>query len=264
MMTLPQSEADEAPATARVLRSRLRLAGRLLLLIPHLAYGLLLALLLRLGVRRRVDPQLLAQHWSRGLLRILGLRLQVNGPAPQEGGLIVANHVSWLDIPVLSASRPLRFVSKSEVRRWPVAGWLADAAGTFYIRRGKGGSRPLIRRLLPHLESGGSVAVFPEGTTTSGRNVMAFHPRLFAAAIEARRPVHVVALRYGLDSDGADLAPFIGDDDLVSHLLRLLRSPGLTVELSHCAELHPQQQSREDLANAAHTAISRVLLASPG
>ncbi len=267
MMSLPRSEVDEALAAgrlpARAAGSRLRLAGRLLLLIPHLAYGLLLALALRMGAGRRLDPQLLAQHWSRGLLRILGLRLKLSGPAPREGGLIVANHVSWLDIPVLFASRPLRFVSKSEVRHWPIAGWLADAAGTFYIRRGKGGSRPLIRRLRPHLESGGSVAVFPEGTTTAGREVMAFHPRLFAAAIESRRPVHVVALRYSRDSDGADLAPFIGDDDLVSHLLRLLRSPGLTVELRYCAELCPQQRSREDLANGAHAAISRVLQAPP-
>lgn len=242
----------------------LRFLLRSLALLVLVAYGMALIATLRLDFGRRLNPDVLAGHWSRLLLRLLDLRIRTHGPEPVEGGrMIVANHVSWLDIQVLCAVAPTRFVSKSEVQHWPVAGWLADAAGTFYIRRGRGGARPLLNKLVPFLREGGSVAVFPEGTTTDGREVLPFHPRLFCAAIESERPVQPVALQYGLDACGRNLAPFIGDDDLVTHLLRLLRGDGLDIEVSFAPAIDPAGYTREGLAEAARAAI-RESLSGPG
>ena len=264
-MGLPQSELNDAVHTdsPHNLTQHLRFTWRSGRLCVHLLYGLTLALAVRLDGSGRLRAERLAQHWSARLLRILNLRLRVVGEPPDGRALIVANHVSWLDIPVLSASLPARFVSKSEVRHWPVAGWLADAAGTFYLRRGKGGSRPLLNRMAPYLAGGGAVIVFPEGTTTTGEDVQTFHPRLFAAAVESGSAVQVAALRYGRSrTSGEHIAPFVGDDDLVSHLLRLLRDPGLSVELHFCAQLDTTGQSREALAEQAQRAVRRVLAGS--
>lgn len=260
MMSVPQPvPADPSAAPGYGMAGRLRMTGRLALLLPHLLYGLALATVVRLDGTGRIPAERLASHWSRVLLRILGLRLRVTGDLARVRGLIVANHVSWLDIPLLSSRLPLRFVSKSEVRDWPVAGWLADAAGTFYLRRGKGGSRPLIQRLVPHLQQGGTVVVFPEGTTTAGQRVLGFHPRLFAAAVESGQPVHAVALSYGPTPEGHDLAPFVGDDDLASHLLRLLQAPGLSAELRFCGGFESAGNTRETLAETTRQAIEQAL-----
>lgn len=231
-------------------------------LILLIAYGMLIVLLVRLDFGKRLKSESLATHWSKLLLELLNLRLRVRGGPIGDGRMIVANHVSWIDIQVMCAVASTRFVSKSEVQHWPVAGWLADAAGTFYIRRGKGGARPLLNKLQPFLCSGGSVTIFPEGTTTDGRDVLPFHPRLFCAAIESDRPVQPVALRYGLDAGGRNVAPFIGDDDLVSHLLRLLRCQGLDVEVTIGRPLEPAGCTREQLAETARSEICAALAES--
>jgi 1-acyl-sn-glycerol-3-phosphate acyltransferase len=238
------------------LLTTLRFLLRSLALILLLAYGLLLALLLRLDGAHRLRPEPIGRHWSRLLLRLFDIRVIPSGRPQPGGGLVVANHISWLDIPVLYAQAGTRFVSKSEVQSWPIADWLADAAGTFYLRRGAHGSRPLLARMVPFLRSGGSVVIFPEGTTTTGEDVRPFHPRLFAAAIESGRAVQPVALHYGPGANGARLAPFVGDDDLVSHILRLLRNTGtLEARVVFGAPLDPAGRTREQLAEATREAI---------
>lgn len=237
----------------------LRFALRALALIVLIAYGLLLALVLKLDFTNRLRREPLGQHWSALLVHLLGIRLRVEGTPMRGGGLIVANHVSWLDIPLISARVQTRFVSKSEVQHWPVAGWLADACGTFYLRRGKGGARPLLNRLVPWLRAGGSITVFPEGTTTDGSDLLPFHPRLLCAAIESGQPVQPVALRYAPSAHGEVIAPFIGDDDLVSHIVRLLRNRGLDAQLVFCAPLAATGRTREELAEAAREAIRHAL-----
>lgn len=248
-------ESRRAPAPLMAMVAVPRLALRSVALIVLLAYGLFLALLVRLDPTDRVRPEILGRHWSRALLRLLDIRVTASGRPPQGGGLIVANHISWLDIPLIYAQVGTRFVSKSEVQAWPVAGWLADAAGTFYLRRGQHGSRPLLARLVPFLSAGGAVVVYPEGTTTTGEDVLPFHPRLFAAAIESGCPVQPVALRYGPGANGESLAPFVGDDDLLSHLLRLLRNASLEARVVFTAPLDSAGRTREQLAEAAREAI---------
>ena len=219
--------------------------------------GVLLCAVIALDRRGRLSPERLTQWWNRGLLDILNLHFERRGAPVAGARMSVANHVSWLDIPLIAACEPTRFVSKSDVRHWPIAGWLADAAGTFYIRRGKGGARPLLDKLKPHLAAGGSIVIFPEGTTTDGSRVLDFHARLFAGAIEAHCPVQPIAIRYGRAQDGRDIAPFIGDDDLVSHIWRLLQEPGLTAEVTYCEPLLGSE--RDALAQAARAAVCTAL-----
>jgi lyso-ornithine lipid O-acyltransferase len=234
---------------------------RALLLVVHLAWGLLLAAGLALGAARDARERI-AQRWHRRLLAIFGLRLTVEGFPLREAHLTVANHVSWLDIPVLGALEPTRFVGKSEIRHWPLAGSLATAAGTFFLRRGKGGAGPLLERLVPHLRNGGSVVLFPEGTTTDGQQVLPFHPRLLAAAIHSGRPVQPVTIQYGLSADGENVAPFIGEDTLGAHVLRMLRSPQLHVRVSYGPPIRAMA-SRDELAAEAESFVRAALQPLP-
>lgn len=232
-------------------------------LVVHLLAGLLLALAVALDRKHRLDPEKLMSWWCQICLGIFNIRLNVWGAPLRSGRMTVANHVSWLDIITIGACEPTRFVAKSEIAKWPVAGQFADAAGTFYIRRGKGGARPLLDKLTPHLANGGTVTVFPEGTTTDGRQVLPFHARLFAAAVDAQVPVQPVAIRYGLSSDGTAIAPFIGEDDLVSHILRLLKEPELVAEVHYCAPLYTAGLNREQAALAAQRSIEAIVLPQP-
>ena len=234
---------------------------RALRLLLHIAVGSLLCAIVLLDITRKLPREKLTQWWNSALLDILNIRISIHGEPMAGARVTVANHVSWLDIPLIAASEPTRFVSKSEVRRWPIAGLFAEAAGTFYLRRGKGGSAPLLERLKPHLQTGGSVVFFPEGTTTDGAQVLNFHARLFSAAVDAACPVQPLALRYGRGADGSDVAPFIGDDDLLSHLLRILREPQLCAELTYCAAL-PAGLARDELAVRSRAAICTALAAA--
>jgi 1-acyl-sn-glycerol-3-phosphate acyltransferase len=240
----------------------LRVSFRGARLVLHLAVGLVLVAAVTLDRWNRINAQALMSWWCQVTLDIFGVRLIRLGNPHDGARVTVANHVSWLDIIVIGASEPTRFVAKSEIRDWPIAGTLANACGTFYIRRGKGGARPLLDKLVPHLNMGGCVTVFPEGTTTDGRKLLSFHPRLFAAAIEAQCVVQPVALRYGLSASGDNIAPFVGDDDLVSHVLRMLKEHQLVIELSYCAPLQSAGQTRESIATAAQQTIARVI--APG
>jgi 1-acyl-sn-glycerol-3-phosphate acyltransferase len=237
----------------------LRFALRLFWLTGHLLIGLLLVATARLAGEQRLPPEPLTQWWNQRLFGIFGIRIRVTGRPVTTGHLTVANHVSWLDISLIAACEHTRFVSKSEVRHWPVVGSLATAAGTFYLRRGKGGSRPLILKLIPYLQRGGSLTLFPEGTTTTGESVLPFHSRLFAAALEAGRPVQPVAIRYGRSADGRNLAPYVGDDTLLMHIITLLRNPGLDAEVTYLPPLSPSSLDRDELAQAAHGAILKAL-----
>lgn len=247
---------------------KLRFYSRLLRLLAVLALGLTMAgwvsLLERfrrnelMALRQRLTRRFLAQ-----LAAALPFRLSLHGQLPERPMLWVGNHVSWTDIPLLGGLVPLSFLSKSEVRSWPLAGWLAHKAGTLFIRRGAGDSGLVRGQLLRHLQHGHDLLIFPEGTTTDGRSLRSFHSRLLASAVEAQVPVQPVAIRYLRDGAVDPVAPFIGDDDLLSHLLRLLRSECSEVEIHLLPPLDSQGLSRTELSRQAHTAIAERLFGSP-
>lgn len=155
----------------------------------------------------------LRQRWSQRLLRILGIRLQAEGVAIEPGCMLVANHISWVDIFVINALAPSSFVSKAEVRNWPIIGWLAARNGTIFLRRGSRGHAKIINdETAALLDAGRNVAIFPEGTTTDGSHVLNFHAALLQPAIAAGHAVQPVALSYHApDGSFSRAAAYDGD-----------------------------------------------------
>lgn len=243
---------------------KLRLYLRLIRLAAVLLLGMLLASGVALAERlRRGDlmglRQRLTAWYLRRLSRALPFEVEVQGELPQGTHLWVGNHVSWTDIPLLGQLLPISFLSKAEVRTWPLAGWLAHKAGTLFIRRGSGDSALLARQIHRHLESERQLLIFPEGTTTDGQQVRTFHGRLLTGAIEAGVPLQPVAIRYLRDGAIDPIAPFIGDDDLPSHLLRLFGAERGKVQIQLLAPIASVGQERNALARQAQRAVQVAL-----
>ena len=180
----------------------------------------------RLSVLQR---QKRVQGWAQQMLQVLGIVLEVRGDAGAQGPLLlVANHISWLDILVIHAARHCRFVSKSDVKAWPLIGRLATGGGTLYIEReSRRDAMRVVHRMADSLHSGEILAVFPEGTTSEGRSTLPFHGNLIQAAISAGAPAQPVALRFiDADSRETSLTPgYIGDDSLLGSLWRTVSGP---------------------------------------
>jgi 1-acyl-sn-glycerol-3-phosphate acyltransferase len=192
---------------------------------------------------------------ARLMLAAIGVRVERRGPAPRPGSLLVANHVSWLDILVLLATSPVRLVAKGEVGKWPAIGRLAVSSGAIFLNR----SRP---KQLPHtvgevaeaLRAGRSVAVFPEGTTYCGAGQGPFRPAMFQAAIDANAPVVPASINY--DSTAA---AFIGDDTLWDSVRRVAALRSLTATLVTAPALRPVPGAdRRALARASQTSLGVV------
>jgi 1-acyl-sn-glycerol-3-phosphate acyltransferase len=204
------------------------------------------------------------QAWSRKVLARLGVELRIDG-APQAGGvLIVANHVSWLDITALHAVAPqLRFVSKSAIAHWPLLGALARAARTLFIEREKKrDALRVVHEVASALKDGDTVCVFPEGTTGPGDTVLPFHANLLQAAIATGVPVQPVALRYsepGLPVSVA--AQYIGETTLVGSLLKVAGGRGLVVHVAFLEAEPPGETERRRLAQALQARIAARLAA---
>ena len=237
---------------------------RLCAVIGWIGCGLLLvcwAQLMQWLLPARVDRQRqkLTRWWLRNLIRILPLRVRVHGTAPGQTALWVSNHVSWLDIVVLGAQAPVHFLSKAEVRNWPVIGWLASAAGTCFIQRGQGTSSTVQDQLNGVLAAGRSLVMFAEGTTTAGDRVRTFHGRLLSAAIEAQVPTQPVAVAYRYAGQRDAVAPFIDDDEFSQHLWRLLGSRDIDVEIHFLPLLDSSALNRNQLARSAHASVCQAL-----
>ncbi|QMV64720.1 lysophospholipid acyltransferase family protein [Pseudomonas berkeleyensis] len=244
--------------------TRLRLSLRLLHLALVIAFGTLLAAVVSLCERVvRHDLMSLRQRLTRWFLARLGgalpFRVRIEGELPTQPMLWVANHVSWTDIPLLGALQPMSFLSKAEVRAWPLAGWLAHKGGTLFIRRGAGDSGQIGQQLTQHLQRGRHLLIFPEGTTTDGLALRTFHGRLLSSAIDSGVAIQPVAIRYLRDGQPCSVAPFIGDDDMISHLLRLLSSSASEVEIRLLQPIPSDTRSRNELARHSQASIAAAL-----
>jgi 1-acyl-sn-glycerol-3-phosphate acyltransferase len=242
----------------------LRLAVRVGHILLVVAYGLVLAAGFIVGERLRLAGSMARrQRWTRSfmgrLTRALPFTVRVHGSVPQRPMLWVSNHVSWTDIALLGQLAPLSFLSKAEVRHWPVAGWLAQHAGTLFIRRGANDSQRLRRDMALRLEDGCALMIFPEGTTTDGHQLRTFHGRLLACAADAGVAVQPVAIRYGRSQSLDPLAPFMGDDDLLSHLMRLLRAEAGEVDIYLLEPIETHGVERAALAFRAQEAVRSAL-----
>ncbi|MEV0153154.1 lysophospholipid acyltransferase family protein [Micromonospora sp. NPDC050686] len=257
---------DCLPAPGKAARVPVaRRAGRLLAVLGMLLAGAVLAALLPVLPGRERSAAVRA--WACGTLRAFGVRLVRAGRLPRRPALLVANHVSWLDILALLAVRPARMVAKREVRGWPLVGALASAAGTVWVDRARPRSLPeTVDRVAAALRAGRPVAVFPEGTTWCGgragcRPRGGFRPAMFQAAIDAGAPVVPVRIGYRHPVAGAPsaLAAFVGDETLWRSVRRVLAAADLTVSVSVAGALHPVAGAdRRVLARAAESAVHLV------
>ena len=242
-------------------------AWHLLRLVAHLLAGLLTCALVfpLVGAAGREG---LIRRWSARLLAICGVSVRTISRADtndREPALIVCNHISWLDIFVINARQPCRFVAKSDIRGWPLIGWLCEQAGTVFIARGRQREvRRIYQGLVESARAGERVAFFPEGTTASQGALLPFHANLFEAAIEAEIPVHPYAIRY-LDRQGTfhAAAEFIGDTTFVQSILSILAHRNLVAEVMLLPPITSQGAHRRELADQARQAIALALGADP-
>ena len=244
-----------------MLLRRLRAVGRLGRVVVHILHGVWVAW-------REFDGASAAhrcariQWWSAKLLALLGMRLQPMGRFQLGPQLVVANHVSWLDITAVHAVCPqARFVSKSDVKAWPVLGWLIGAAGTLFIEReNKRDALRVVHQSAQALREGDTVAVFPEGTTSDGHHLLPFHANLLQAAVATGTPLQPLALRFS-DPDHAvsPAAAYIGDMTLAESLWTIVCTEGLVVHI----DILPQQPvdglDRRALGEAVRTQIAAAL-----
>ena len=231
----------------------------------HLLYGLAVCALVFpwLAAQQREDR---VRRWSRQLLGICGVTVELApGAAALEHAMIVANHVSWLDIFVINSLLPCRFVAKAEIRAWPVLGWLAAQAGTVFIARGnRRDLRHIFKGLVASLQAGQRVAFFPEGTTAAQGQLLPFHANLFEAAIDARVLVQPYARCY-LDAGGghAKAVEFLGETTFAESMVAILSGPPLRARLQCLAPIAAEGAHRRELAQTAQEAVAAALSACP-
>jgi 1-acyl-sn-glycerol-3-phosphate acyltransferase len=238
----------------------LRRARRLGLLALHVGWGVaVVALAFPAMGRAQRDRTIMA--WARRLLRVLGVRVKLDvAPSLPGGALLVCNHVSWLDIYLIHATQRVHFVSKSEVRAWPVAGWLAHKTGTLFLERGRRADTARVNAEMRALmQAGAWVAVFPEGTTSDGRGLRRFLPSLLQPAVELQCPILPAALRYRTLAGEYSAAPaYIEHVSLWRSFLQIVSEPGLVAELHFGEPLLPDRHRRE-LAAAAEQSVAGLL-----
>jgi 1-acyl-sn-glycerol-3-phosphate acyltransferase len=214
-----------------------------------------------LGMARR---RTLSAQWSRRLLRILRIEARVHGqPAEGIGGnvLIVANHISWLDIFVLTAVQPARFIAKSELKRWPLIGRFAETSGTLFIDRSRRHDTHKVNRHAAEvLARGDVIAIFPEGTTSDGRDVLPFHGSLLQPIVDAEGHVQPIAIRYTHHEGGVnDAVAYVGDTSFMSSFWRVTGERRVVVELTVTPPLPARERHRRELSREAEAAIRRAL-----
>lgn len=225
---------------------RIRACWRLLRILGHILTGLWVVAV-RLPRLQPSQQNARVQVWALAFLGHAGIELEIRGQPPVTGPvLLVSNHISWLDIPVMHAARHCRFVSKSDVQDWPLVGTLATAAGTLYIERSsRRDALRMVHLMRDALIANEVLAVFPEGTTGDGRAVLPFHANLLQAAISADAPAQPVGLRFVDKASGqTSHAPsYIGDETLLGSIWRTLSAPAI-VAVVHYGE--PEQAEGRD------------------
>ncbi len=239
----------------------LRAAWRLCRAVLHVLHGM--AVMTRFPALDAAARHERIRWWSAGLLRAAGLTLQVSGVQPRPGAtLIVANHISWLDIAAIHAAAPhARFVSKADVLQWPLLGWLIRNAGTLFIERErKRDAVRVVHAMAGALQAGDTVAVFPEGTTGPGDAPLPFHANLLQAAVATGTPVQAVVLRFA--DAGAAFSPavhFLGDTTLLQSIWRVVSARGLCAHVHLLPPVGSEHADRRALAEHLRDLIAQQL-----
>ena len=236
---------------------------RLIRFALHLARGLAVTtFLFPLQSKERRKREI--EHWSMQLLTLLGVRLFLHGSPPPYGVcplMLVANHVSWLDIFAIDAIMPARFVARSEVRLWPLIGWLCARAGTVFINRKRRNDTARVNaRVSEALRAGDVFAVFPEGTTSDGSTLLRFHASLIQPALEAEAAIQPIALWYDR-SDGTPCTEvaYDGDRSVWDVLMGVTSQREILAHVCFLDPIIAMDRGRRDIAREAYDAIFLTL-----
>ena len=228
-------------------------------LFLHVFYGLFIAWLILPRVGKNQE-NLIISRWCRGLLSVLNIGIVTHGNMPDKklgNAMFVANHISWLDIFALNSLRTMRFVAKSDIRDWPVVGWLCEKSHTLFTERNrKQDAGRIVEITADSLRAGDCVCVFPEGTTSDGRELLPFKGSLIQAAIDARSQLWPVAIRYP-DGDGGinrEMA-YYGDMSLTQSLRQILAQHSPIIELHFLPPIRTRGEERRSLSRSARQAI---------
>lgn len=198
--------------------------------------------------------------WSRVLVRLFGLRMRRFGTPLPGAVLFVANHVSWIDIPVLHSQRWMGFVAKAEIERWPLIGPVVSRAGTIYHHRGDNASlHGVMHQMLDRLQNGLAVGVFPEGRTHSGEHIGVFHARIFQPAILSGTPAQPVAVKYGEKGSAQRIMAFAEKESFVANLLRVLGEPTRVCEVHFLEPVASSEEGRRKIADLCRQRIIDVM-----
>lgn len=244
-------------------------AGLWLLIVLHILCGLAIILLV-FPYASTARKHAHIQSWSKRLLNIFGIELVVTNAAvmKNQSFLLAANHISWVDIHAINAHRPIRFVAKSEVRNWPIFGWMAKQLGTVFIKRASSRHAHQVVTQMSNILKLEPICIFPEGTSTAGRDVRPFKPNLFEAAIEANVPVYSLAIQYISKSTGkkSEIAAFVGEMGLLESMVKILKHRNLIAHLTFfpsAASSPLPPTDRKWLALHSQEQISRCLAETP-
>jgi 1-acyl-sn-glycerol-3-phosphate acyltransferase len=206
----------------------------------------------------------IAIRWASELLAIFAIRLRLEGRPPprgRHGAMIAANHVSWVDIFAIGSVRHTRFIAKSEIRDWPLAGWLAEKSGTIFIRRARRHDTARINALVHDALAGGEcVALFPEGTTTEGNRLLKFHSSLFEPAVANSARIYPAAVRYER-ADGTPLheAAYVGEQSFGQSLAVIIGTRETIVRLQFADPIETDGLTRHEAAAEAHRRVADLL-----
>jgi 1-acyl-sn-glycerol-3-phosphate acyltransferase len=202
------------------------------------------------------------QAWALKILDCLAIQMEATGDALRPGPLLLAaNHISWIDIVALQAARHCRFVAKADLRTWPLIGWMANTAGTLFLRReSRRDAMNVVRQMADSLATGDVLAVFPEGTTSDGLSVLPFHANLFQSAVSRNAPVQAVLVTYVDTATGrlSHAADFVGAETLLSAVWRTLCTPSLRVRIQFAEPQWADGRDRRVWAADLHAEVLRM------
>lgn len=191
----------------------------------------------------------ITRFWHQQICRAFNIDVIIYGELPKESMLLVANHISWFDITAIGSVISARYLSKYEVVGWPVIGWLAKKAGTLFIKRGTSQSAlHSMEKMSTALTDGDHVVLFPEGTTTDGHNVRKFHARLFQSAIDSKKMIQPIVIRYPHEEGVHPKAPFVDDITIYESAIGMLGEPHMKVEIHFLDPISSENKSRDELA----------------
>jgi 1-acyl-sn-glycerol-3-phosphate acyltransferase len=236
---------------------------RLVLTVLWIFAGLFTVMVLFPGLPP-VARQWAIRNWSRALMACCGVKIRSHGRPRRQGAVLwVANHVSWVDIFVMDSVRAVSFIAKSDIRKWPLIGWLVAGAGTLFIERGRRHAvRAVGHQMLERFERGEAVGLFPEGTTSTGLDVAPFHSSLFGPALRAGVDVQPVALLFWQNGRRSTRIAFVGDQTLVHNVWELLTSTDTVVDVVFCpviAAAECEQLGRAGVAQQAERMIREIV-----